>query len=157
MKIIRDGREVRLGAMLRELLREAEPRHPGETALHVVGLLEDRGMALAVALHEALPGGPDPVRLRDRAMEMGAAEPLMAGATRLDVLARALASLPGAALPDRELLAWSVRALHRHGEVPVVMLTDGMALIATLDAVLASDDDDLELWGWDWLSPEAEA
>lgn len=157
MKIMRDGREVRLGDTLEELFREADARHPGQTALHVVGLLDERGLALAAALHESLPGGPDPVELRDRAREMGAVEPLLAGATRLDVLTRALAALPGAAPPERALLAWTVRAVHRHGETPVVILTDGMALVATLDAIRAADGDELEMWGWDWTSPKIEA
>jgi hypothetical protein len=140
MKILRNGHVVMLGAILTEVFERAPRRLAGQVALYVVGLLDPRGLALAAAVHRCAPGGPDPVELRDRAAAMGAVEPLVVGAAGVDTVAAALSALGGADPPDRALLGWTVREIHRAGGVPVVVLTDGIALVTTLDTLTAADE-----------------
>jgi hypothetical protein len=171
MKILRKGQPVGLGTILREVHRHAGPMHGERTALYVVSLDDARGLALAQAAHRASRAGPDPATLRERGAEMGAVEPLLAGAVSVETLARALESLVGetsgsrsretsgsrsretsgdrplADSPGTELLGWTVREIHRSGGVPVVMLTDGIVLVTTLDA-LADDDEGPSSAAW---------
>jgi hypothetical protein len=147
MKIIRKGQPVVIGTILSEVLERASAVHEGQVALYVASLQDSRGLAFAMAVHRAASTGPDPAELRARSEEMGAVEPLLAGAARVEVVAAALALLGDAAPPDRHLLAWTVREIHRSGGVPVVMLADGIVLVTTLDT-LEHAGDEAELWGW---------
>lgn len=147
MKILRKGKAVLLGTILREVLERADALHEGKAALFVVSLQDARGLALAVAMHKVSPIGPDPAVLRDQLDAMGAVEPLMAGSVAVETLASLMESLGGAEPPDRHLLGWTVREIHASGGVPVVMLADGMVLVTTLETV-AQGGDDLELRVW---------
>lgn len=156
MKIVRRGQAVWLGTILAEVFERAErlaarplaeARQKGQTALYVASLVDARGFALATEVHRVEPTGPDPAKLRERSRALGAVEPLLVGSAPVETLASALESLGGAEPPDRHLLAWTVREIHRSGGVPVVMLTDGVGLVTTLDT-MAHADDELELWAW---------
>lgn len=125
----------------------SEALREGQTAVYVASLVDGRGLALATAVHRVEPAGPDPAKLRERSRALGAVEPLLVGSAPVETLASALESLAGTEPPDRHLLAWTVREIHRSGGVPVVMLTDGVALVTTLDTITHADDE-LELWAW---------
>ena len=50
---------------------------------------------------------------------------------------------------DRHLTAWTVRELSRIGQVPVLVLLDGVAVVSSLRGLAdALDYDPLELGGW---------
>lgn len=163
MKILRKGQPVTLGAILSEVLeRSSAVQEAAEVALYVVCLQDSRGLDLAMAVHLAAPGGPDPMELRERSQALGAAEPLLAGAAAVETLARALESLGGTEPPNRHLLGWTVREIRRSGGVPVVLLTDGIVLVTTLDTLIEGGDDldqrpaagaAVDLTPWSWRRP----
>lgn len=156
MKILRDGRACGLGDLLQGLCDRAAGVHAGQTALYLAGLSDARGLSLACAVHKLLSSGPDPTELHCRARELGAVDALLSGAVHIDQMERALESLELETVPDRALLIWTMRELHRHGGVPVVMLLDGLALVASLEA-LKGGAGEVELPGFGRPRPVGQA
>jgi hypothetical protein len=140
------GGRLPLADVLRDMYQRASATPETPSALYLVRLTEDVGLSLALAVHRAT-GGPDPAVLRDRARRAGISEPMIARAAPVEALALALEGLAAMDERERHLVAWSVRELHHVGEVPVVMLHDGTAIVTSL-AAFPSPRDDAEPFGW---------
>lgn len=127
-----------LGDVLMRVFHRASTTVFGDrVGLYLVGLMDPGGFALALAVHERVPG-PDPAVLRERAEMAGIQVPMMVGAAPAETLARAAESLRAGEHTARKLLGVTVRTFHRDGEVPVVVMSEGAALVRTL-AILAPD------------------
>lgn len=135
-------------------------------ALYLVGLTEQDGFALALGVHERIPG-PDPAILRERAVGRSIRRPMMIGAAPVETLASVAEGLPGGQRAARLDLGGLIREVHRAGEVPVLVMTDGEAIVSTIAAIEAregssvsavrsrdselptvKEHDDLEIQGW---------
>lgn len=135
-------------------------------ALYLVGLTEQDGFALALAVHERIPG-PDPAILRERAVGRRIRRPMMIGAAPVETLASAAEGLPGGQKAARLDIGGLIREVHRAGEVPVLVMTDGEAIVSTIASIEAregssgatghvggreqpavQEPDDVEIQGW---------
>lgn len=160
----RRRRVMLLGDVLLRVFARASTTIFGDrVGLYLVGLHDPDGFALALSVHERVPG-PDPAVLRERAQRSGIREPMMVGAAPAETLARAAEGLRTGEPAARRVLGLTVRTFHRDGEVPVVVMSEGAVLVRTL-AILApaadwthagseghrtmiGDDEEIEIQGW---------
>lgn len=131
--------------------------------LYLVGLTDPDGFALALAMHKRV-SGPDPAALREDAQAGGAEAPLTVGAAPVETLARAVEDLGTGERTARRLLALTVRTFHRDGEIPVLVMSEGAAVVCTLSIfvqavggaakgsssrrILFGDNEEIEIQGW---------
>jgi hypothetical protein len=149
------GQVATLATVLRDVLdRAACTAYADRAALYVVQLTDEDGFALALHIHEKIPG-PDPAVLRERAQQAGIEKPHMSGSAPVEMVARILEGLTPAG-GDGRLRAWMVRASFEGGGVPVVLIEDGAAVVTTLAALEAPDGGAAaEPWGGGWTRPVA--
>jgi hypothetical protein len=132
-----------LGDVLQEAFQRASATIFGDrVALYLVSLKDEAGFALALAVHEKVPGA-DPAILRERSQARGVREPMMVGSAPVETLARVAEGLGGGERAARRLLGWTVRELHRAGDRPVLVMTEGIEVVSTL-AVLGAPGADAE-------------
>lgn len=166
MRRTRGGRMMLLGDVLQEAVDRGSATIFGDRlALYLVGLKDPAGFALALAVHEVVRG-PDPAILRERSQARGVREPMMVGSAPVETLARVAERLGGGESVARRLLGWTVREFHRAGELPVLVMTEGIEVVSTLAVLTASgaehapessgsgsgavvgEDGDAEIQGW---------
>ncbi len=84
-----------LGDVIRAAFERSSTTVFGDrVALYLVGLKDEAGLALALAVHVRVLG-PDPAVLRDRSEARGVREPLMVGSAPVEVLARVVEEIGG--------------------------------------------------------------
>lgn len=142
MRRPRGGQMMLLGDVLRAAFERASMTVFGDrVALYLVGLKDEAGFALALAIHAKVQG-PDPAILRERSQGRGVRKPLMIGAAPVEVLARVVEELgggggsrDGGSRGGGKMPGWTIREFHRVGEVPVLVITDGVEVVSTVEAL----------------------
>ena len=122
------------GALLRRAFETSNAAAERPIALYLVRLTDSAGLRLAKEVHR-VSGGVDPEALRDRALAKGLSMPMMVKAAPVLSLVQTLEGLADLGERDRCWSAWLVQELHRSGEVPIVMLLDGVLTVTSLSAV----------------------
>ena len=129
-------------ATLSELLLETlhgagQTAYADRAGLYLVELVDDHALAFAVALHTRVRSGPDPAELRRRALAAGVKTPQALGSAPVETLARIAELLGGVRPAECRALAAAIRARHRAGAVPVLLLTEGLRTVRGLADLLA--------------------
>jgi len=123
---LRAGVLIRFQALIDVVARAARVRAGGSSALCVLDLGDAKALRFALAVHQAHPAGPDPAQLvTERPRARG---PCLARSAAVELVATVAAEVLG------EAIAAEVRAVHRAGAVPVVVVGEALALVASLDA-----------------------
>ncbi|MBK8252317.1 MAG: hypothetical protein IPK82_06560 [Polyangiaceae bacterium] len=120
-----------LGSVLIAAYTRLPPNLSKRVGLYLVALNDSHGFALAESIYKRVRG-PSPTVLRERSKAIGAKEPLMVGSARVEMLAATLEKVFQGGELDGKLLGYTVRATHKTGEVPVVVVLEGWAIVTTL-------------------------
>jgi hypothetical protein len=148
VKSDRRPQRATLGDLLRATLVCAQATVFGDrVALYLVQLTDAAGFALAAAIHAKIDG-PDPAVLRARALERDVRAPLMAGAAPVEMLARIVEALPDVGHQERRSAVQLIRAIHKRGAVPVLVVDEGSAAASPLETWTESNGV-AGLWGWE--------